>query len=221
MGILNFLSEHIMDTTAKPSSVANTASNRSGDELSHIEKERINVLGVTTEDMQQFLQMPYHLDCKINYVTSSGAKPYAYIDLDSSNIAVAKSELAMMNKKIIEASTLSVKIPKGIQIPIEEVVYKPQKGTGHTILICTPYTFTGKISKYPLSLSFMTKLYADSDSTHGRLFYGIDGRIHKAEAFCWRKQKGYFFYFSSDGQELRTARVEICNATERNIVYKR
>lgn len=221
MGILNFLSKHIVDFGPKPLSVENTGIENQSDKMTKAEKERIRVLRVSTADMVQFSQIPYHLDCKIHHVVSSGAMPYAYMDLDPANIAIARSDLEKINQKLIEACSLSPKIPKKIKIPIDDIVFKPQKNSGHTTLICTPHTFTGKISKYPLSLSFMTNLDVGSNSTHGELFYGEDGKIRKAEVFCWRSNKGYFFYFGFDGQELNATKIEICNSSERFVVYKK
>lgn len=183
------------------------------DNLSAIDKERITVRRIKAEDMQQFRQMPYCLEHDVKHYVPSNGHPFAYIDLDKENIAIAERELAKVYAILTSAPTLTKLIPRGFNIPIKEMVYTPSRMYGYTRLICSPHTYTGRISKYPLSLSFMTDLRRTISETHGRLFYGQNGEIEKAEVFCWRNKKGCFFYLTAINGNLLITKVETADTS--------
>lgn len=187
---------------------------------SFVEKERIMVERVTTQDMLQFTNLPYQWTGEVRKFIQPNTHPFAYMDLTGKNVTIAKTELAKMNEQITADSALSRTIPKGCSIPIEKIVFKPSKDYGYTRLMCTPFTFTGQISKYPASLSFMTNLQADN-TVHGDLFYGQDGYVKKAEIYFWRKSKGCFFYYDTADNRFALSRVEIPDMQgQRKIVFR-
>lgn len=215
MSLFNFLSS----ITTQFNGTTQLKSNRN---LSDIEKEFIMVNRITTLDMMQFTMMPYHLDCTIKKYTPLQSHPFAFIDLDCQNIAVAKADMEKINAHLRTAHSLCRKIPKCIEIPIKDIVYTPNENLEYTRLMCTPYTFTGKIAKYPLSLAFTTKLEYDADTTHGELFYGQNGIVQKANICCWIARKGYFFSFKTEKNNLVISKIELTDAHGlSSIAYKR
>lgn len=215
MGVLDFLSK----LTVKPKEPVLP---KTSVELTAVEKERIMVQRVTTHDMVQFTAMPYNLDCEIKKHDMPQSHPFAYIDLDRNNIAVAELELVKLNAHLGMAHQLCKKVPRGIEVPVKDIVYKPPKNYGYTRLICTPHTFTGKVAKYPLSLSFMTDLSKTTNTTHGEMFYGQNGVVQKAEVYCWRNGKGYFFHFKTEGCNLVLSKIEVADTSGvKVIVYQK
>ena len=183
--------------TKEPIDTPMVANQRQKKELTYADKERIMVNRVTIEDMRKITAIPYVWNTKIEKFIVPHGHPFAYINLIGPNIGIAKQELEKMNTLISAASKLSPSITKRISIPVDKIIFTPQKYHGYTRLMCTPYTFSGEPSQYPVSLSFMTDLSNDTMSTHGDLFYGQDGEIHKAEIFCWRKSGSHFYYFDT------------------------
>lgn len=189
--------------------------------MSYVEKERYWVQRVSVNKMRQFTNMPYLWDSKIKKSIKPNSHPFAYMDLTHDNISIAKSELSKMNRQLSADTLLSSAVPNGIAIPIQDIVFHPSNGTGYTRLLCTPFTFDGEISKYPISLSFMTDLMDTSVSTHGTLFYGQGGTVEKAELYFWQNRNGLFLFYDTVGEQLTLSRVEIPRMDgQRDIVYK-
>lgn len=177
--------------------------------LTYAEKERILARRVTTKDIAQFIDMPFYLDCPVHLMDEPYGHAFAYMNLNEKNISVAKAELEQINARISADSRLSFRIPNGLSIPVEDLVFVPSSEHGYTRLICTPYTFEGKISDIPLSLLFMTELHEKENSTHGTLHYGPDGQIAKANIYFWRGYKGHFFTYETLEQSLVLSKVEL------------
>lgn len=189
--------------------------------LTYVEKERILVNQVTTEDMLQFSEMPYDLHYRVKKFMPDNGHPFAYMDLVEKNVTIAKSELSKMNEQLSKDTALSRAIPKELSIPIQDILFRPLKDSGYTRLMCTPFSSTGQISKYPVSLSFMTDLRNDINTTHGDLFYGQDGSVKKATIYFWRNRNGWFFYYDTVEDKLALSRVEVPDMQgQRNVVYK-
>lgn len=184
--------------------------------VSFADKERIAVERITVEDMRKFTALPYAWSTPVKKFIQPHSHPFAYIDLVGQNLSIAKQELEGMNTHLSAAIKLSTRIPKNMQIPVNKIVFTPQKYHGYTRLMCTPYTASGEPSLYPASLSFMTDMSNDSTSTHGDLFYGPDGKIHKAQIYCWRKNNGYFFYYVTLDGVLTLEKIEI----NKEVIYK-
>ena len=183
--------------------VGNRSAAGNSSKLSFPEKERIMVERITTKDMVQFDGMPYQLNAPIHKLVEKHAHHFAYIDLNRANIAIAKAELNRINARIAADSALAPMIPRSLSIPVDSIVFAPSKETGYTRIICTPYTFDGEISEYPISLIFMTDLHGQRNSTHGTLFYTPDGEIGKADIYFWRDNEGFFFYYEILNQSFR------------------
>lgn len=172
MGIFDFL---------KKTSVTKSITLKSTQKLSYVDKERIMVERVTTSDMLQFTMLPYDLNCPVHKFIPEGGHPFAYMNLNKTNQTVAREELAKINEHILRAQNRIPSLTPDTFLQIDKIVFKKYSPYhGYTRLICTPYTFTGKIAKYPLSLSFMTKLESCPYEATGDLFYGKDGNIQKA-----------------------------------------
>lgn len=206
MGLFDFLKR-------KNNQKSSSAKFKEQNNLSYIEKERITVKRVKLSDMQQFTELPYQWNRKIEKSIRPHGHPFAYMDLYGPNIHIAKAELQKINAIIFDSQNLSKSVPDGIYIPIDQIMLRPLEDQGHTRIICAPYTFEGNISKYPATLSFMTDLNSDIASTHGELCYGRSGDIEKATIYFWRKKKGYFFYFDTVGGNLVLSKVELSDTT--------
>ena len=213
MGLFDFFRR------SQPQAKAQIVSADTTPKLTHVEKERIMVDRVKTEDMLQFSEMPYDLNCPVKKFTPDNGHPFAYIDLNSKNQFVAKEELKKISECIERSPALSSLIPKSIHIPIHDIIFQQcSPHYGYTRLMCTPHTMTGKVSKYPLSLSFMTRLEPDTDTTHGEAFYGKDGSISKGTVYCWRRGEGYFFDLRIMNGELSVFQIKTtASLNEKNL----
>lgn len=210
MGFFDFLRKRAVP--AVPTATKQT----SEPELTYHDKERITVNRVTIDNMREITALPYIWNTCIKKSIVPNGHPFAYIDLIGPNIDIAKQELEKINGLLVSSEKLSPSMPKSITIPINKIVFTPQKYHGHTRLMCTPHTFTGEPAKYPASLSFMTDLSNDTVSTHGELFYGQDGNIQKADIFCWRTNGSHFYYFDTFEGTLVLIKLE----RNGEIVYK-
>lgn len=178
--------------------------------LSLVQKERIMVNKITTQDMLRFDMLPYNLNFPIKKIVEEGAHPAAYIELDTVNQDIARSELTKINEYIAQAVDYIPKLTRDYEIQIDKIVFAPYTdGYGYSIIMCTPYTFSGKISKYPISLLFMSRLDIETYSVNGELFYGKDGNILKASVNVWKRPHGYkkpgtgwLFSFKTIGRTL-------------------
>lgn len=164
------------------------------DNISQIEKERIIVKNVTTDDMRELKSMPFICNTEIKKYIHEGNHPLAYMDLLGENIEIAKLEIEKMNVIIAESIKIYPTIPQNLRIPVSDLVFQ-SPNYGYTRLKCTPKTFAGKRAKYPYSLYFCTDLSKLGNTTHGELTYGQEGTILKAMACFWRNGSGFFLYF--------------------------
>lgn len=170
----------IFDLLKKSSTTKSVASGAVRN-LSFADKERVMVERVTTADMLQFTMLPYDLNCPVHKFIEEGGHPFAYMNLNKTNQAIAKEELIKINNHIFQFQKRIPLLTPDISLRIDKIVFKKYSPYhGYTRLICTPYTFTGKIAKYPLSLSFMTKLEGCPYEATGDLFYGRNGNVQKA-----------------------------------------
>lgn len=206
MGIFNFFWKLGQNNVSQDGQRSSTQQ-----KLSYADKESILAKQVTTRDMVQFSGLPYHLNCPVRLFNEPHGHAHAYIDLTGQNISAAIVELEQMNARIRTDSCVSSKIPSGLQIPVGEIVFTPSKEHGYTKLLCTPYTFDGKVAEVPLSLVFMTDLDGEKDTTHGTLYYAPDGRVQKADIYFWRRHKGFFFYYDTLDRSFVLSKVEMSN----------
>lgn len=178
-------------------------------ELSKWEKEVISTDRITTEDMIQFSDMPYELNCEVNKFIRHGSHPFAYMDLNPFNQNVAKVELSIINRHIIDAMKYIPTLSDKFTINTEKIAFqKYNPSYGYTRLMCEPYTFSGRISKFPLCLNFMSRVDIDSYQVLGELYYTINGIISKASVCIHRRTSyecpadSWMFYFKTIDNQL-------------------
>ena len=159
--------------------------------LSSIDKERIMVQRMTAQDVLQFTNMPYNLNCPLEKHLEPNAHAAAYMDLTRENISIATAELQKLNVVIDFAKKKIPIIPNWARIDISRIAFgKYNQSYGYTHLICTPLTYTGKISKIPLSLYFVSKR-AQSGlgyEVNGEIKYYANGEIASARVNCWNRR---------------------------------
>ena len=170
--------------------------------MSTVDKERILVERITDDDMKQFTMIPFQLDRPMHKFNEDKAHPFAWIEFDECNESIAKKELEYINGHINESKLYCEIIPKDLKIPINQIMFhKYDDAYGFSRLICNPYTLTGKTSKYPLSILFMTDL-RKRRWTIGELFYGKDGSIMKGHVTIPYDGYHYEYQFSTVGRTL-------------------
>lgn len=165
--------------------------------LTNYEKEMIMIERLKDDDMVQFNNiMPYQLNCPLKKFIREGGHPFAYIDLNPFNQYVATEELKRLDEYIVKARDYIPILTKEYHIDIKKVMLSQySESYGYTRLMCTPYTFTGKISKYPLSLFFTSRLDVHTYSVHGEMVYNKSGALGKATVNIWKLSTGWFFDF--------------------------
>lgn len=88
----------------------------------------------------------------------------------------------------------------------------------------TPFTPSGKKSKYPLTLHYAYKNSGDIDATRdrfGEIYYLQNGAIGKARLIFWNGQKkGYFIYLGQTQNTLVVKKVESSDTQRPNLLYK-
>ena len=190
--------------------------------LSKAEQEQKVVDRATIEGMEQFSMLPFaFVGRKLN--KDYHGHPQASIDLDRQNISAAKIELEKLNEFIARSHNLSELIPEEIKISIDDIVYKPyKKEHGYSKLICTPYTATGKLSKYPLTFFFMTRLDGEptyrkkgtalipipSNKSSGKIVYAKDGQAATAKVSIWIDGVGFFYEFKTIGRTFLISKIK-------------
>lgn len=170
---------------------------------------------ITTSDMEQFTMMPYQLNCKV--FNKPSENPSSYINLNARNRNIAVEQLRIIDEYIRQSPQLSRLVPSGIHIPIEQMIYsRIGSYSEYTRLICTPYTKTGKISKFPLYLYFTTDPSQTDNETHGKLYYGKDGNILKANVSIWMHNQGYFYSFKTVGRTFFLSEIKSTVKRDKN-----
>lgn len=181
--------------------------------LTYDDKERIMVERMKAEDMLQFTAMPYNLNCPLKKRTGPKVHAEAYMDLTDENISIAKIELQKINAVIDNIRKVIPSIPKWARIDINKIAfyeYSDHDEFGHSSLICTPYTYTGGISRYPLILFFVSVEPKNSIgySVNGRIKYTADGKIFHATVNCWyrrsweRPREGWLYVLHNKTENL-------------------
>lgn len=209
MGLFDLLKKLLLKkpTDAESPQCSTSTPAKDDDSLTAVDKERIVVQRVTIDDMQQFSSVPYLWNSRIEKQLAPRSRPFAYMNLVGANVETAKSELSKMNSLLKQLHQEQPSIPLLI-IPIADVLFEPSTAHGYTRLMCTPVTYSGKPTKHPVSLHFMTDITSEIASTHGELFYSQTGAVDKANIYFWRKRHGYFFYFETVEQELVLSKIE-------------
>ncbi len=185
------------------------------EKLSYADKERIMVERIQQGDMAQFTDIPYDLTGTIHKFTGENTHPFAYMNLNQRNIAVAKEHIDLLNEIIDRHRADIPLLEKKYYIATNKIAFSEvSKAYGYSKLICWPYTFTGKVSKFPLELLFMTDLSKKSYSANGTIRYGADGEIKSATANIWYKPResepgtGWLFSFTKVNDTLELERAK-------------
>ena len=197
-------------------------------EMSYLQKERFMVEHLTAEDMLQFTGMPYNLNAPLVKVIQQDEQSSAHINLDKSNRLVAKAELETLNRLIQEAEGLD--IAQEFLIRVDAIVFS-EEGSANSLtrLLCTPYTFTGKLERYPLSLLFISDLDAADYQASGRINYTAGGKSEKAVAHITvtlspdQPAQSRIFYFETVDKQLTLYKVEATGDTdgdEGQVIYQ-
>ena len=176
-----------------------------------VDKKTRLILDITEKDMKRLTGFSYDFDCPIEKLVKDGAHPYAYIRLNSFNQSIAKKDLELLSTMIKAYPGYSSRFSFDIS-KIEYSEYSPSYG--YTKLICTPKTPTGKIAKYPLSLSFMSRMDIHNYQCLGTIKYLNDGTIATAEVHIWRRTSwekpgtGRSYYFKSIDKMLKIQKMD-------------
>ncbi len=153
------------------------------EKLSYVEKERIMVQRMTAKDMLLFPELPYDLHCHLYKYDKPGAHAFAYMNLTGRNIKVAKSHLMTLEKIIESHRHIIPSMPKDIYLNVNAVIFHQySKNYGYTRLMCTPKTFSGKLSARPLTLWYTSRQPAEPYMVCGQIVYSSAGYIENATA---------------------------------------
>jgi hypothetical protein len=117
--------------------------------------ETQNATPYSIEDMYQFIDIPFEWHWVINLNHTNGI---AWFQLNRNNQYVALQYIDYINNMIIDAKSYIKKI-NNFEMCTEEIDFDypiPMRldSMTNTRVECTPYTKTGKISKYPVTLRF-------------------------------------------------------------------
>lgn len=153
---------------------------------------------VTNEDMAQFTNMPFHFRDPIKTYGPGSIDPW-YMELGWENEANALDQIAQLNAIVQQSYRLSTEIPLGLCIPENRI--------SRTGIICTPYTKTGKISKYPCYLYFIVD-DTPGNQTSGRIYYAQDGSMGKARIALWKDHVIYSLSYKTVGVSFVLDKVE-------------
>ncbi len=184
---------------------------------SKIEIETMMVNRITTDDMLQFAMIPYDLTCPVKKHIAAGSHPFAYMDINHANEIVAKEELMKISEYILQAYEYIPEIAFKAVLHAGRVVFKKySENYGYTRLICTPYTQTGKISKNPVSLNFMTRADNYEYQANGVLKYGVDGNVMSADVHIAKNihqpnYESWAFKFKTIGRTLVIYEVKVAD----------
>lgn len=225
MGLFSFLKRKRISPDSQPPTAIEPYQPAIKAELIDHDKQEVTVKLVTLDDMKQFTSLPFEWNCEIKKVTGPSTKPYAYMDIVGANVEIAENELENINTELLCVHRLSPLIPTILQIPTGKVLLSPREKGSYSKIVCTPHTFTDRISKYPAVLLFMTELHIpDIDTTHGELYYDRNGKVGKAKICFWRDHTGYFVYFKTVNNRLIVAKVESTVVTDDRglpgVIYK-
>ena len=95
--------------------------------------------------------------------------------------------------------------------------------TDFTFYEACPYTQTGKLSKYPLSLHYAYASHKDLNPPQdyfGEIHYMQDGRIGKARLIFWQKKHGFMIHLAKSGGKLSVKKVEKITDAKWETIYK-
>lgn len=198
---------------------------------------------ITNEDMQQFEMLPFTFSEPVK--CHQGAIDQYTEDLSPDDEFTVIRELAKLDVYIRQSPSLSPLIPADINIMLDSLVFEKKKTDKgfllpYTHLICNPYTSTGKLSKHPVAISFLTPdssftewtegpngpvgITRTRDSATGKVWYSRDGEISKAKVSIWKNYEGYFYDFKTVGKTFYLHKIRSTVSRDKNnlpgVIYK-
>ena len=133
----------------------------------------------TIEDMHQFPDIPFgwHWVMELNHTEGE-----AWFMLNMNNQQIAEDYISVLNNHIIDAHDY-IKGINHLSIDLTQIDYlypipMQMNSKANTRVVCTPYTPTGKISKYPASLHFATSVNQKGWNGTVTQFHPVMGRIN-------------------------------------------
>lgn len=174
---------------------------------------------ITNKDMQQFEMLPFTFSEPIK--CQADARQQYTEDLSPDDEFTVIRELSKLDNFIRYSPQYCPIIPFDINIMIDCLVFEKKKTDKgfllpYTHLICNPYTSTGKLSKHPVAISFVTPyssfiewttgpngptgITRTNDHASGTVWYSRDGEISKAKVSIWKNYEGYFYDFKTVGK---------------------
>lgn len=140
--------------------------------------------------------------------------------IPNQDIPLLKSEISYINDMIAYACKLS-NMSIALKIDISKFEYGLFLQNTH--YEWTPFTPSGKPSKYPLMLRYIYKNKYDApppNECFGEIYYLQNGEIGKARLIFWRENIGYFFNFGQTNNTLVVKKVEKSTPPDRIVLYK-
>lgn len=181
--------------------------NETKQNLSSFEKELITVKNITKKDMYELQFSPFLWNTEIIKIIREGMHPLAYMNIVGENIDRVFLEIDKINFVIKEDLKKYPQLPHTIKIDTKKLVFSSSTHE-YTRIICTPKTYTGKLSKYPYTLYFATDLSHTDDMTFGELTYNKDGKVEKARINFWKSGKHIFLTYKTIDAKLVLASIE-------------
>lgn len=170
----------------------------------------------TIDDMQQFPDIPFGWSWVPDLFHTDGE---AWFMLNMNNQQVAQDYISVLNDHIIDAHDYIDGIDN-LYIDLTQIDYSypfPMRwnSKANTRVVCTPYTPTGKISKYPASLHFATSVNRkewDGSMSQFHPIMGIinllkDGNIGSADVWFTEGTQQTLFLFRLFGLSLVIRKV--------------
>lgn len=174
--------------------------------LSYIEKELAVAERITTDDMRSLQNIPFVINTDVKKFIRDGGHPFAYMDISGENMQIVKQEINKMNQVIKLDLEKYPQLPRTLKIDTNKLVFS-SKDYGYTRIICTPKTYTGKLTKYPYKLFFTTDL-SKSNNTSGELIYGQNGEVEKAKINIWKNGSPVLLTYKSIDGRLTLESIE-------------
>lgn len=175
---------------------------------------------ITNETMKPFENLGYIFDNPIFSLDKDGI-----MLLSDENQKKAIREVEGINQ-FLDNAKLLIKIPKSLFIDAEKLEFGEKIRNGvvierYSFLICSPYTQTNKMSKYPLSLNFASAGEV-RNSFSGRLYYMQNGSVGKANISVFSGNEIYIFTLGMVGTTLSLKKIECASfdGNQTEVIYK-
>lgn len=183
MGLLDFFVRLLGDVPEEPESTAD-------------EEEQV----FSSEDMVPYIGKPF-LFCGEYINAGPGCFDPWRMTLAGDDIYRAMDQIGQLNEIVQRAYLCSDNIPLSLSIPEDRIDYSASH------IVCTPRTKTGKESKFPFSLFFMTDRSPGNETT-GRIDYFPDGTFGKAKVSIWRDHVLYSLSYKTVGRSFVLGEVK-------------